>query len=279
MESQRHHRIQVAVGIVVLMLTALPAAADNGQLPPFDEPPTITVDTAPDAVTVDATDAGHGDGVSGTGTQASGGPRCYLREITDMDEDLTLEYWRRRMMYAPYNVICGNENRGVVWILIDLTEPNPRGDTITPRDIAMRLRDRMPIPQVTIDINPTRGLVGAESWFWIDGYRGTPLTNSTDAFGQVVEVEARVTRYEWDFGDGTTITSETPGRAYPARSEVRHVYERSSAGLENGYEVVASFVFAVRYRIGGGGWIELPGITRLSQADYPVRESQSVIQR
>ena len=35
----------------------------------------------------------------------------------------------------------------------------------------------------------------------------------------------------------------------------------------------------VRYRVGGGGWIDLPGITRVAQAVYPVQESQAVIGR
>lgn len=143
----------------------------------------------------------------------------------------------------------------------------------------MRLRDEMPIPRVTVEINPERGLAGAESWFWIEGYGGAAITDSTDAFGDLVEVEARVQQYEWSFGDGTTLMSQTPGRAYPERSEVRHMYERSSAGLLYGYPVDVTFVFAVRYRVDGGSWIELPGITRDAHADYPVRESQAVIQR
>ncbi len=281
MESQRHHRVQVAAGILALILTTLPAAGDNGQPPPFDEPPTIVVDTAPNSVTVDATDTAHSDGVSGTGTQASGGPTCYLKEVSgsEMTEDLTNEYWARRMQDAPYYVICGGVKRGIVWVPITLDGPGSNGRTITPRDIAMHLRDEMPVPNVAVEMNPSQGLVGTESWFWMQGYRGTPLTNSTDAFGELVQVEARVTRYDWSFGDGMTLTSDTLGQAYPARSEVRHVYESSSAGFANGYEVDVSFIFAVRYRVAGGGWIELPDITRTARANYLVRESQSVIQR
>jgi hypothetical protein len=142
----------------------------------------------------------------------------------------------------------------------------------------MRLRDALPIPQVAVKINPNRGLVGAESWFWLQGYSGAPLSRSTNAFGSSVEVDARVTRYTWRFGDGSSITSSTPGRAYPSRSTVRHTYERSSADFSNGYPVDVDFEFVVRYRVGNGGWTSIPGISRSAHGDYLVRESQAVIQ-
>ncbi|MGZ3319276.1 MAG: hypothetical protein ACXU95_18545, partial [Isosphaeraceae bacterium] len=128
------------------------------------------------------------------------------------------------MMYAPYYVICGNVKRGIVWIEISLDTPSTGSSSAqTPRDIAMRLRDHMPVPLATVRINPGQGLVGTESWFWIQGYTGAPVSDSTNAFGKVIQVRATVTHYDWSFGDGTTITSDTPGKAYPSRSAVRHV--------------------------------------------------------
>jgi hypothetical protein len=191
---------------------------------------------------------------------------------------MTMEFFYYRMQKEPWKIICDGEWRGTVWLPIPEDGESTPGSA-EPRDVAMQLRDRMPIPRVDVSINPARGLVGVEAWFWIDGYAGAPLTNSTAAFGDLVEVQARVERYEWSFGDGTTLTSESPGQAYPARSSVRHMYERSSAGLPEGYSVDADFVFSVRYRVNGGSWIELPGITRSAHADYEVRESQAVIQR
>lgn len=277
METRPDHWLRiVATAVLVALSVGVPAATADGGDPP-DWPNTITVHTDPDNVIVDSNV--HGNEPGGSGTQAAGGgPHCYLSEIKEMDEDLTLEYWARRMRYAPYYVICDGQRQGVVWIEINLNEPQPN-QSADPRDIAMHLRDVMPIPRATVDMNPSSGVVGVESWFWLQGYSGSPVTDSTNAFGSLVEVEATVTRYEWSFGDGATLTSETPGRAYPARSDVRHVYERSSAGAPEGYSVDVTFVFAVRYRVDGGRWIEIPGITRTAHADYPVRESQAVIQR
>lgn len=287
MEDRRNHRSEIATVVVVcialMMLSPRIARAGTGDTP-FDWPGTVTVDTNPDAVDINANANGSAAGGAGSGTQASGGsgPHCYLKEVPgdDMDEDLTWEYWARRMRYAPYYTICDGVIKGIVWIEIQLDTPGNSGAAASdPRTIAMQIRDRMPVPQVTIDINPGRGLVGAESWFWIQGYSGRPLSHSTDAFGSLIEVQANVLRYDWSFGDGTTSSGTSLGQAYPHHSDVRHTYQRSSDGLTNGYPIDVTFVFSVRYRVGGGGWIDLPGINRVAHADYPVRESQAVIQR
>ena len=116
----------------------------------------------------------------------------------------------------PYLLWCGNEMRGLVWL--DLNAGGDPAPALDPQTIAMHLRDEIPVPNAEIRINPNRGLVGVDSWFWIDGYDGSPIEESTDAFGQLVEVEARVTRYEWSFGDGETLVAKTLGRSYPHRS-------------------------------------------------------------
>lgn len=280
MEDHTHSRFSlwVAVAILVSAFAAVPARADSHLEPPVD----VWVDTGPDAITVEAEKENTTPGGNGGSGGSSSGPRCYLRDIPESEwtEDLTLDYFRFRMRKEAFYLICNGEYRGIVWIDIDLSDPSDgSGAPVSPREVAERLRDRIPIPRASVDINPGSGVAGVESWFWIEGYDGRPITDATDAFGDLVEVEARVTRYEWSFGDGTTITSESPGEAYPRRSEVRHLYERSSAGLPHGYPVDATFVFTVRYRVDGGAWVEIPGITREAHADYPVRESQAVIQQ
>ncbi|MGH9201410.1 MAG: hypothetical protein ACRD2A_09250 [Vicinamibacterales bacterium] len=275
-------RLLIVLVLLAPALGAVQAKAEDGDIgPPVD----IWVGTDDDGVNVDAGTGGQtpgSGGGGGTGGSSSEGPKCWLEELKQdqWDDSIELEYWARRMRYAPYNLVCDGVWKAVVWIEIILDEAgNPLPPPTDPREVAERLRDQMPVPRSSVAINPDRGVVGVESWFWIDGYDGSTLRNSTDAFGSLVEVEARVTRYRWSFGDGTTVESDTPGRAYPERSQVRHVYERSSAGLPAGYSVEATFTFAVRYRVDGGAWIELPGISRTANASHPVRESQAVIQR
>lgn len=277
MEDRRNHRVQVTIGAIATALVLLisPAVAEEHDDEPFDWPSTVTVETNPDAVVVES--EVHGTLPGGLGVQASGsGSDCSLRGM-----NISYDLWQetlKRDNQLPYLLWCSDELIGLVWVTLG-EEGEPAGNVATPEEVAMRLREQIPIPNVTIEMNPELGLVGVESWFWIEGYDGSPMTDSTDAFGRLVEVEAEVLRYEWSFGDGSTLVGSTIGSPFPERSDIRHVYERSSLGHPSGYPVEVAFVFGVRYRVDGGGWIELPGITRVAQALYPVRESQAVIGR
>jgi hypothetical protein len=276
MEDRRDHRIPVvALATAALLLLRMPSAdADEPDDEQFHFAPTTVVHTSSNAVVVNADQQGT---IAGTTSSASGGSDCRLEPNGTIGQIFVDSFGAQLDQgLDPYFLWCGNEMRGLVWL-----DPNAAGGApaLDPQTIAMHLRDQIPVPNADIKINPTRGLVGVDSWFWIDGYNGSPIEESTNAFGQRVEVEASVTRYEWSFGDGETLVAKTVGRSYPHRSQIRHVYERSSAGLASGYRVEVSFSFSVRYRIDGGGWIELPDISRVAETAYPVRESQSVIQQ
>lgn len=278
MEDRRNHRVQVTIGLVataILLLVSLGTAEGANPEQP-DWPSTVTVKTNPKAVVVDS--EVHGSVPGETQTHASGS-KCTLRNTTTIGEIR----WPDPSAYPavkvfPFFVICDGRVTGLEFVKWQPSEARRwPGNAEGPQEIAMRLRDEIPIPNVTIEMNPQPGLVGVESWFWIEGYEGSPIHHSTDAFGRIVEVEASVLRYEWSFGDGSTSVGHTVGGPYPTRSDVRHVYERSSLGHPGGYSAQVAFVFTVRYRVDGSGWIDLPGITRVAQARYQVQESQSVI--
>jgi hypothetical protein len=276
MEDRGDHRVRVLAPalLAALLLVAQPAVADHHE--PVDWPLTATVETSPDGVTVEAGVSNTTNGTSGVQTSSSGS-NCWLEgpgNIGVVSADLVAESGQ-----LPYTLVCDGEVVGVVWLSPDEGGEPSGPPALSPEEVAMQLREQILVPNVTIGINPDRGLVGVESWFWIEDYDGQPVTESTDAFGRRIEVEARVERYEWSFGDGESMNTESPGRPYPKRSDVRHVYERSSLGYPDGYMVEVGFVFSVRYRVGGGGWIVLPGIERLAETDYPVRESQAVVRQ
>jgi hypothetical protein len=282
MEDFGDHRIRVVrpvtavtavTAVAAVLLMAQPTVADHHE--PIDWPVTATVETNPEAVTVEAGVSNSVGGGSG-GQVSSSGSNCRL-EATNIGASLSQEFWDRPANELPFFLWCDGQIVGLVWVAIAVSGPPLGGPN--PEEIAMKLRDRIPIPNVTIGVNPERGLVGVESWFWIEGYTGRPITESTNAFGRRIEVEARVERYAWSFGDDGRLRTGTLGRPYPERSDVRHVYERTSLGYEKGYPVEVAFFFSVRYRVEGGGWIELPGIERFAEASYQVRESQAVIRR
>jgi hypothetical protein len=276
MESHFRNWLKIAAIISVLLLaTGTAATAQENQAPP-DRVRDLRVDvhTEPTAAVVEAVSTESFPGrVPAT---VAGRRKCYLEPSTNIGYGSS-QLWASHPNEMLYLIVCDGQSMGFTWKPID---PNrPSGRPIPPEEVAAHLREEIPVPQVGVRANPDTGLVGTESWFWIEGYSGQPIVDSTDAFGRQVEVEARATRYDWSFGDGVIFSSSSGGAAYPSRSEIRHTYERSSAETRIGYPVKVNFVFAVRYRVAGGSWIDLPGISRTAGFRYPVQETQAVISR
>lgn len=273
MESGRNNRNRAVALVVVLWLTPIAARATEERQPPIEKlERTTVVYTNSDSAVVEAEQQGVSAPTTVTHKRKS---NCHLEAISTTGEikgvgEVSLPTPPDE---RPFWVMCDGENVGMVWRKIG---PRPLRAS-PPAQIADSLREEIPMPQVTIRVNPDVGLVGTESWFWVEGYAGQPIVKTTDAFGQTVEVEATVSRYEWAFGDGTSIAGSL-GKAYPQRSDVRHVYEKSSSAGA-GYPLTVRFVFSVKYRLGGGTWTDLPGIARTASFSYQVRQSQAVIER
>lgn len=256
------------------VVIAMPAAGQEAPPPPWKPRPNVIVRTQPDAAVLEADAIARQPGSPGQEV-VSPKRRCHL-EVQGNIGFGSAALWAEHPDETLFAVSCEGKIVGFVWRRIDPT-PSP-ARRAGAREIATHLRDEIPVPNVEIRINPLIGLVGTESWFWLEGYSGAPIVKSTDALGSRVDVEATVTGYDWVFGDGTGIAGTSPGRPYPERSEVRHVFERSSTTAD-GYRVRVQFTFDVRYRIDGGEWNVLPGISRETTAHYRVIESQAVIVR
>jgi hypothetical protein len=151
------------------------------------------------------------------------------------------------------------------------------GDAVDPISIALELLNHLPIPNITIDANPSTGLVALSSWFWIDGYDGSPITSSDALSGVEVDVEIQPVSYRWSFGDGTTAETTSLGQPYPVESDIQHAYEQSSLAVGGAYAVTVDVTFAAQYRVNGGAWETLDPITRSFSNDYPVQQLQSVL--
>jgi hypothetical protein len=172
---------------------------------------------------------------------------------------------------------------------------------IAPREIALEVLQQVPLPAAAINMNPRVALVALPTYFWIEGYDGRPLVNSrtvelpaeigaevpTTAFpagdprrrGQSLTVEVRVwpVRYSWSFGDGATAVTQSLGQRYPAESEVRHTYERSSLGFSGGYPIRLTVDFAAEFRVNGGPPQPLAAAQRTYDAALRVQEVQTVL--
>jgi hypothetical protein len=275
MAGRRNYRVPLTLMLATVLAcgSGNAWAEDENPSPPR---PTTVVYTTKDSAVIEASNESK---AARTTVASRGGRRqCKLeRDTANIGFGSSRIYAEHAAAgETSFMLYCDGELVGLVWRKIN---PAPRPAALTPIEIAERLRREIPLPAGSVRMNPDMGLVGTESWFWIEGYRGEPLTSSTDALGVPVTVEARPTTYHWSFGDGTTLETTAPGTAYPDRSEVRHVFEKSSSSMPGGYPVEVRFGFAVRYSTNGGAWVDLPPITRTASARYQVRESQAVLSR
>jgi hypothetical protein len=182
-------------------------------------------------------------------------------------------YWKN----SPANTTlaletCTNGTQKFVWVHVG---PSQSSRHVEPQIIAQEARDRLQVPSVRIASNPKRGLVGLESWFWLEN-GGRTLAKSLSRFGVRVSVTARPVSYRWDFGDGHEKITTSPGERYPRHSPITHIYQRSSAEYERGFSVSVTTVFQVRWRTNGSDWRALPSMSRTAERFYPVAESQAV---
>jgi hypothetical protein len=183
---------------------------------------------------------------------------------------------------APWVVQCDNGFMSIVWLPFDLEASEVsvvvvEGDPVDPASVAAELLDHVPVPAITVGVNPEVGLVALPSWFWVEGYDGLPITASDTLDGTTVEVEITPTGYRWTFGDGTTVESTSLGQRYPEESDIRHTYEQSSLSVGGAFPVSVEITFSARYRVDGGPWQPLDPITRSFTTAYPVQQLQSIL--
>jgi PKD repeat protein len=97
---------------------------------------------------------------------------------------------------------------------------------VTLQDIAAAFRWRfVPIVPSHTNVNPSDGtLVNVDTIFYADT-AGTMRTTIT-MLGEQVALTLHPTRWQWTFGDGSTMTTTTPGAPYPDTS-VTHRYSET----------------------------------------------------
>ena len=155
--------------------------------------------------------------------------------------------------------------------------PNPTDSLLPPTTPEIALADqassRQPWPALTLGINPSAGLTGLPSWFWLSGSAAMP--DAVASSGPLtVRVRARLAGVSWEFGDGLGYDSVDLGQSYPAQSDVQHLYQTDTYRLTNGYRVVAILRYLVTYSVNGGSWNTLGVKTRPFSQQYLVYQLQ-----
>lgn len=126
-----------------------------------------------------------------------------------------------------------------------------------------------------VGANPSStGLTGLASWFWLAPAPAATTVDETIG-GRSYRVVMTPGGVAWDFGDGSSTVADA-GAAYPAESDVQHVYEASSRA---GYPVSATLSWTVNWYVQtAGGWSGpypmAPVASAASGLTYPVEQAQ-----
>ena len=123
--------------------------------------------------------------------------------------------------------------------------------TVTPGMVLSELQ-RVGLPALEVEIQPeTKTLVNFDTIFYTSP---RPVDVDLTILGQAVDVRATPTSYVWQFGDGSTMTTDTPGAAYPSK-EIVHRYLDADVTVEPSVSVI----YGAEFRVGGGAWQDVGG--------------------
>jgi hypothetical protein len=128
------------------------------------------------------------------------------------------------------------------------------------------LRDRaaklLPHPMIGVAPPGHVTLVNIETVLWADTGAQRNLGTVT-VLGQRVELRARIDHVAWDFGDGTTATTTSPGRAYtdadPCDSAQCRDYFGHTYRATGKVTIAADIAWRGQFRLAGGAWQPIAG--------------------
>ncbi|WP_161485811.1 PKD domain-containing protein [Enteractinococcus helveticum] len=125
------------------------------------------------------------------------------------------------------------------------------GPVAQPIEIIITTSDLMELipstPQIVMDRGPF-GLKNAHTNFYASNHQAQTVTETM--FGQEVTIVATPIEYRWDYGDGNTLTTQTPGRpaeTFNVETETSHQFTEPGT-----YTVTLTTVFEGTYQVDGG---------------------------
>lgn len=153
----------------------------------------------------------------------------------------------------------------------------PTATAGTPNELALAeaASSRQPWPSLVVGVNPSKGLTGLSSWFWLTPPNASMPPASATAGPLTVTVRASLIDVLWNFGDGTEMDSGLNlGGAYPQQSGIEHTYQTDTYQQPAGYEVGATLRYSVWYSVNAGSWRFLGTKAKSYLFSYPVNQIQ-----
>ncbi|WP_165956824.1 PKD domain-containing protein [Kribbella antibiotica] len=144
----------------------------------------------------------------------------------------------------------------------------PRPEDITWEQVLAESKD-VAFPKLTVHVQPKdKTLVNQDTIVYTEN--NGPTTVDVPLVGLMVTVTADPTSYTWHFGDGTSKTTDTPGKPYPSK-EITHKYmKRGNVVLSVTVNYDASFTVGPITRYLGDVLITGPSTPLLVREAVPV---------
>ena len=131
------------------------------------------------------------------------------------------------------------------------------------------------IPTQTIRTSPgAEGLVGLDTWFWVDGVPEQGVSATASVPGMEVAATARPGGVHFELGDRTVLDCEGTGVPWSpgATSDCTHSYNRAGH-----YTVTSTILWTGTYTLNGAGPYEITtAVPRTDSFELPVSEAQAI---
>ncbi|MFK4084281.1 PKD domain-containing protein [Kribbella sp. NPDC020789] len=150
----------------------------------------------------------------------------------------------------------------------DPTRVQPRPTDVTWEQVLTETKDAL-FPALTVHVQPAdRTLVNADTIVYADdrGVTRVPL----QILGFPVVVEALPTSYTWHFGDGSSKTTDSPGKPYPSK-EITHKYMKRAD-----VRLTVTVNYSARFNVAGTGWQPVPGTIPVTGPATPLQVREAV---
>lgn len=150
---------------------------------------------------------------------------------------------------------------------------------ITPAMVLVEFR-KLTWPSGELVVQPSRGWTLVNAPTVVSTTTVGTQSQSVTLLGQHVEIQAWP-RYSWVFGDGSSMTTDGPGRRVVARRGQSIQDVNLSGAIVHRYEqagdvqVRLDLTYSGRYRIGHGQWTDIPGTLTVSGTPQPLRVEEA----